>query len=106
MTDRDKAIETIREALKLGLNRCLYRGDIQIIRRASVALDAVTALLADEAEEASKPESSRLIECPVCGNLEGAPYEQGDTCSMCGIGVFSCPPIPITIVERKLKEAR
>jgi len=49
------------------------------------------------AQDDGKPESettNRLLECSVCGDLEGAPYEQGDTCTMCGVGVYRTKPTP------------
>lgn len=71
----------------------------QITRDKAVSMMRA-AILADEPKE-REPESSRLLECSVCGNLEGAPYEQGDACSMCGVGVYRRSE-----VERKLKEAK
>jgi len=58
------------------------------VKQIMAAIRKRAAILADESKEDGKERPSKLLECSVCGNLDGPPCEPGDTCSICGIGVY------------------
>ena len=61
-----------------------------VLTKCGIHLDAgirkviSAAILGTEPAREGNTSKRQLLECSVCGNLEGAPYELGDGCCMCG----------------------
>jgi hypothetical protein len=88
VTDRDRMVEAVREALRLGLDNCAYRKDKQAFRRVCDAFDS----LVDEPKDSNwkRPEVTPAFMiyrdgdrfCAVTGtfrNLQESPSGWGST---------------------------